>query len=72
MAELGMDIMNGQMGHLDALESVQVDMRTLVVARRGNALKVMCICRLMAAELTAELAMARHRGHRSKPCLNHQ
>jgi hypothetical protein len=67
MAELGMDVMTGQIGHFDVHEAMQADIRTFVVARRGNALKVMRNYRRLAAELNAELAMARRHWSRYQP-----
>lgn len=65
MAELGMDVMTGQMGHLDVREASRANFRTFVVARRDHALKVMRSYRRLAAELHAGLVMARHHGYRT-------
>jgi len=43
-----MDVMTSQMGDLDLQEYAQTVMRTMVVARRGNPLIVICIYRPMA------------------------
>ena len=56
MAKMGMEVMTGQMGHLDAQEAAQADKRTFVVAQMENAIKVMNIYIQMAAELEEELA----------------